>query len=140
MLSLAQRLAARIEQLDDWEDGGGVILDRQAGAHITSYTGPRAWNAGAGHEPPSAVPLLLRLRKEVVATFNTLPRAHTDPIRSDFTSRCKAFDAEPSMRALIHLAAPVDVLVRLYPNIELKYDIDAADDIVEREFGWYETE
>jgi hypothetical protein len=53
MLSLAHRLAARLAELDDWDDGCDNILDREAGGRITSYTGSHVWNGGAGHVGPA---------------------------------------------------------------------------------------
>ncbi len=56
-----QRATEWLELADNWDDGDGFILAGSVGAHINSYTGPRGWNASAGHEPPPIQPLLTQL-------------------------------------------------------------------------------
>ena len=140
MLSLAQRLAARLEELDDWDDGGGIILDREAGGRITSYTGTHAWNAGAGHVGPPPGPMLRIVRDEIRRQFASIPSKRQAALRDVFIARLNAFDQNPSMRSLIAFAEVVDRVQPLYASANPSYGIDAAADIVERGFGGYDDD
>ena len=52
MKSLRERICAAIELYDEWDDDGGIVLARDMGAEINSYTGPKAWESGAQHVVP----------------------------------------------------------------------------------------
>jgi hypothetical protein len=134
MLSLPQRLAARISELDTWDDGGGIILDYEAGAHVVSYNGSHAWNAGAGHEGPVINPVLQKVRDEVVGAFQTLPPATSIQVQSAFRNSCREFDQNPCMRSLIVLAGLVDRFTPLYADLNPRYEIDTSADVVERDW------
>jgi hypothetical protein len=131
MLSLNHRVAARISQLEAWDDGGDLVLDHQAGAHISSYTGPHAWYSGAGHEPPSVLPVLQYVRAELAAKFDSLDSSRVAATRSTFIEKCSAFDRAPNMTTLIELASVIDQLEPVYVDIveELPDRID--NDVVE---------
>lgn len=124
MLSLAQRLAARIEQLDTVEDGDGFILGSAVGARISSYTGPHGWNSDAGHVVPSAEPLLLRVAEEVESVFDRLPPDMQRRLHDEFLDKHLDFVEEPTMANLIAMATVVDSVARLYVATLLSSDGD----------------
>ena len=134
MLSLPQRLAARISKDDAWDSGGGFVLDYQAGAHISSYTGPRGWNSGAGHDPPSSKNVLLAVREEIVQVYASLSIPQRRSISEQFMAADTAFVQQPNMSALIRLASVIDRIHTLFATLEEDIDFDAPNNIVERRF------
>jgi hypothetical protein len=111
--SLQERLRTILEQYDDWDDGEGVILAQDVGADIKSYTGTKAWDSGARHEPPPIEPMLRHIFTEV-RQIAMLPHISRSIDASALSRHEAAFGRAPTLRHLVAYAALVDPLHRLF--------------------------
>jgi hypothetical protein len=99
--SMRDIIRARVEALDDWDDGGNFVLARDSGAHIISNTGPQGWNAGAGHVPPSIVPVLLRVFEGIRGELEIAPVSSNKSLEAALRKAERAFLDGPSFDQLV---------------------------------------
>jgi hypothetical protein len=130
--SVREIVRARVEELDDWDDGDGFVMASDVGARIISYTGSKGWDAGAGHRPPSIVPVLVKVFEEIRGQLRVAVKRLGVAAPRPISAAENAFIANPNFDRLVQYAEYVYPLVPFsLPAVDV---VDEEDDLDVEDF------
>jgi hypothetical protein len=76
------------------------------------------------------------VRDEIAAIASRVGHESGEAYREEIDRSLIEFERAPSMSTLTALAELVDRVTPLYADINIHYDIDSSNDVVERDYGF----